>query len=179
MPRFICGCRGVPAGHKGLGGGFASCALAIAAVFLVVWGPRRRARTSAGGASRPCVIPAVVVPLATVLIARQTMEIGATFGTALFDSGRSKRPGLPHCAGLAALIAAAWLVEGGRAATPSVERHAVVSLSLFGSRCRVRHPRGLEARLLPFADSIHTASEPYGPDDGVADCTSANCSLCR
>ncbi|MGE3176249.1 MAG: hypothetical protein AB7O32_02165 [Vicinamibacterales bacterium] len=142
----------------------AAAALVAALAFLwSVWGSRGgMARQSAGGRLTSFLIAAATV----LVIVRQSMEIGATFSAAFFemrsfDATRAVVFGTL----VAGAAAAGWVAAGIRlsaaklsSATRAFAVLFVVQVLVYGLH------EASEARLLPFSETLHEASEPYGPD---------------
>jgi hypothetical protein len=107
------------------------------------------------------------VALATVLIVvRQSMEMGATFGTAFFEL-RSFDATRAVVAGalLAAAAAALWLWIGRRLSFGRLSTATRWFAVLFICQVLIYGlHEASEAGLLPFSEAFHAASEPYGPD---------------
>lgn len=102
---------------------------------------------------------------ATLLIVRQTMEIGVALGASL--QMRAADPLLAVTSGIVASLAvsAIWLAVGARSRNPAVEKATRVFAVLFAAQAAMYMlHESAEARLLPWSEGLHTATEPYGPD---------------
>jgi len=133
--------------------------LALLALCCVVWVLRRRACT------RP--IPALMLAAMTMLlVTRQTMEIASVVGVAAFQL-RSAEALVTICtaAALGAALATAWLWIAARmsAFTYTVVEKTFCALFLAQLAMYAFH-ESAEARLLPWSEPLHAATEPYGPD---------------
>ncbi|PYR40044.1 MAG: hypothetical protein DMF93_12125 [Acidobacteria bacterium] len=144
----------------------ASVALTIAiacAAAVVRAGDRPRPTTSVG----PSGIAALAVVAATiVIVVRQTIEIGSVLEAAAFEL-RSRDATAVILAGAAIAGAIAWTwTRVGRALSP--ESVATVSMSFaIVFVCELVVYTGhewAEARMLPWSDAVHGATEAYGPD---------------
>ena len=104
---------------------------------------------------------------ATILIVvRQTMEIGSVFDAAALQL-RSFEATSAIVAGTALAAAAAWLWSRlvRRASPRLVEVATMAFATLFLAQVAVyAFHEWSEARLLPWSEALHAATEPYGPD---------------
>jgi hypothetical protein len=144
----------------------AVCAVAIALRFAA-W---LRA-SSAEAIERPATNPGAaafwaIAAAACLVVVRQTMEQLALLYTAIvelrsFDAMLSLASGA-LAAGVIALIAAA---AGRRVRVPVLKPATLAFLALFVAQGALyAFHETAEARLLPWSDILHAATEPYGPD---------------
>ena len=146
-------------------------ALAFVAVIVAGWfgvGMNRNdpvgARSHAAQTSWWSV--SAVVVAAMLVVVRQTMEIGAVLAAALFQVRSLDATVTILEAVLASLaIAALWLWVGRRISSVALARatHAFTVMFFLQAVVYVFH-ESTEARLLPWSDVLHPATEPYGPD---------------
>ena len=144
----------------------ASAALAIAivcAVAVIRAGNRPRPATSVV----PSGIAAVAIVVATIVIlVRQTIEIGSVLEAAAFElRSRDATAVILAGAAIAGAISFTWTRIAGAL---SFESLATVSTSFaIVFVCELVVYTGhewAEARMLPWSDAIHAATEAYGPD---------------
>jgi hypothetical protein len=148
----------------------AAAAFAAAVAFLGhVWPARghRAGSDRMSDARTPRVLVAVSIVIATVLVVvRQSMEIGATFAAAFFEMRSfeaTRAVVLGAC--LAGVGSAAWIWAGRGASTARLATATRAFALLFAIQVLVYGlHESAEARLLPFSDVLHEATEPYGPD---------------
>lgn len=143
-------------------------ALAAAALILVCWFARLvwrgvPARDMPSGRSGAYQL--AFAAGATLLIVRQTMEFGVAFAASL--QLRAADPMLAVVGGVVASLAvcAVWLTAGERLGLSAVEKATRVFAVLCAAQAAmyVLHESS-EARLLPWSEFLHAATEPYGPD---------------
>jgi hypothetical protein len=143
----------------------AACAFAVA--FLFARELRSREDTTAGRSRRAQRATALVLAAATIIIVvRQTMEIGSAVAVAAFQL-RSFDATSAIVVGLVVASAAAWLWKWITGELPTelvmVSTRTFVWLFLIQVALYMFHELA-EARLLPWSEQLHTATEPYGPD---------------
>ena len=145
-------------------------ALAAAALLLAVWFARvvwRGVSAPAPGATtgRSPGYRLAFAAGAALLIVRQAMEFGVAFAASL--QLRAAEPLLAVTAGVAVSLAlsAVWLAAGGRIRNAAIEKATRVFAVVFAAQAAMYllH-ESAEARLLPWSELLHTATEPYGPD---------------
>jgi hypothetical protein len=132
--------------------------LAIAAVAAVVW---LLARTRDRAASRTALAASTVL-----LVVRQTMEIAIVLAVAAFEL-RSRDATAAVCAGVvvAVFVTTIWAWLGRLLPASAFKTGARVFAVLFlGQLAMYAFHESAEARLLPWSDVLHAATEPYGPD---------------
>ena len=144
----------------------ASAALAIAiacaaAVVRAGAGPRPGARVAPStGAALALVVATIVI------VVRQTIEIGSVLEAAAFEL-RSRDATAVVLAGAAVAGAIAWTwTRVSRALSPGSVAIASTSFAMVFA-CELAVYAGhewAEARMLPWSDAIHAATEAYGPD---------------
>lgn len=143
----------------------AAGALGVAVLFLLAL--RTSDERHEHVANRPSVSLRLGIAVAAVLVVvRQTMEIGTVLVVAVFalhslDATKAVLGG----AALAVAVATAWTWLGRRASNDQLRRATQVFAAVFVVQVLVYclH-ESAEARLLPWSDVLHEASEPYGPD---------------
>lgn len=116
---------------------------------------------------RPVLVNTAVFAAATMLvIVRQSMEIGATFSAAFFEMRSLEATRAVVSGTLVALMAAGlWIAVGRRVSSARLETATRVLAVLFAMQVLFYGVHeAAEARLLPFSETIHDATEPYGPD---------------
>jgi len=144
----------------------ASAALAIAiacAVVLVRAGDRPRPTTSVA----PSGIAALAVVAATiVIVVRQTIEIGSVLEAAAFElRSRDATAVILAGAAIAGAIAWAWTRVGRALSRESVAKVSTSFAIVFVCELVVyTGHEWAEARMLPWSDAVHGATEAYGPD---------------
>jgi hypothetical protein len=146
-------------------------ALAAAALALAIWFVRT-VRQGLPPSPRAIVEPRLrqacrlaFVVGAALIIARQTMEIAIAFGAAF--QLRASEPLLAVTGGVAVSLAASalWLSLGRRLPDAALCKATNVFAVLFVGQVAVyAFHESTEARLLPWSDILHAATEPYGPD---------------
>jgi hypothetical protein len=144
-------------------------ALAAGALLLAIWFTRAVWR------GVPAADPAAAAPSrafrravaagATLIVVRQTMEIGVPFAASL--QVRAAEPLLAVTGGavIAIALSAVWLTIGSGLRNSAVEKGTRVFAVLFAAQAAMYllH-ESAEARLLPWSEGLHVATEPYGPD---------------
>jgi hypothetical protein len=144
-------------------------ALAAGALLLAIWFARAVWR------GVPAADPAATAPSsafrltvaagATLIVVRQTMEIGVPFAASL--QLRAAEPLLAVTGGvvIAISLGAVWLAIGPGLRNSAVEKATRVFAVLFGAQAAMYllH-ESAEAQLLPWSEILHAATEPYGPD---------------
>ena len=142
-------------------------ALAGVAFVLATWFARSMTR---GSAVVPSARGATLVRLAVAigagtLVARQTMEIAIVSAAAL--ELRAVDPLLALASGVALSVAAsaAWVIAARRLSTAVLRRATIVFALLFVVEAAFyAFHESAEARLLPWSEALHAATEPFGPD---------------
>jgi hypothetical protein len=143
-------------------------ALAAAALLLAIWFARLiwRAMPAPGSADgRSTAYRLVAAAGATLIAARQTMEIGVPFAAAI--QLRAAEPMLAVTAGavVALALSAVWLAMGTGIGIPAMARATRVFAVLFAAQAAMYMVHeSAEAQLLPWSEALHAATEPYGPD---------------
>jgi len=138
-------------------------ALAIAAIAArVVWRPRDTSHRPRAFVSSWWLL----FLAATLIVVRQTMEIGVSFAAAAFEV-RSRDATLAVIVGATAALAIAWIALRGARALPRALAATAIrafSLAFLAQVAIYAFHESAEARLLPWSDVLHAATEPYGPD---------------
>jgi hypothetical protein len=115
---------------------------------------------------RGCVPSWWLLFAATLIAVRQTMEIGVSFAAAAFEL-RSREATLAVSGATAAAALLAWgALRAARAlprplAATAIRAFAAVFLAQVAIYA---FHESAEARLLPWSEVLHAATEPYGPD---------------
>jgi hypothetical protein len=142
--------------------------VAFAIALVCARGLRSSSAEATGGRSpltRDVRFPALAA--ATMLIVvRQTMEIGSVFDVAALQL-RSFEATSAIVAGTALAAAAAWLwtLLVRPLPPPLAEVATMTFATLFLAQVAVyAFHEWSEARLLPWSEALHAATEPYGPD---------------
>jgi hypothetical protein len=108
----------------------------------------------------------LLLAAATLVVVRQTMEIGVSFAAAAFEI-RSRDATLTVLGAAAAAAVLAWIARRAARALPrplavtAIRAFAVVfvaQLAIYAFH------ESAEARLLPWSETLHAATESYGPD---------------
>jgi hypothetical protein len=144
----------------------ATAAAAVAlSVGLSVW--RRTAVPVAPHVGGSSAAWRLLFAAATVLIiVRQTMEIDVVFIAAVFEL-RSIDATVAICGGaiLALALAWAWVASSRRLPASACARATSTFAGLFLAQALMYSlHESAEARLLPWSEVLHAATEPYGPD---------------
>jgi len=143
----------------------ASAALAATLACLVALHARDRSPTRADvEPSRAAAF--AMVAATTVVVVRQTIEIGAVFEAAAFELRSRDATAVIVAAGaIAAALAWTWPRISRALSTETVTVATRWFVIVFVCQLVVYTGHELaEARLLPGSDAIHTATEAYGPD---------------
>lgn len=143
--------------------------LAILALPVAVWFAKATWQGLPAGAApsagrRPAA-PMVIAVAAALIVARQVMEIGATLVASV--QVRAADPLLAVTAGALVALAASvvWAWIGPRMPAASLVAATAVFATLFTAQLAMYAlHESTEARLLPFSEPMHAATEPYGPD---------------
>jgi hypothetical protein len=102
---------------------------------------------------------------AALIIVRQTMEIAIVVAAAL--QLRSVDALLPITSGVAVslLVSGLWVSVGRRLPNSALSSATTLFAGLFVAQVAMyAFHESAEARLLPWSDVLHAATEPYGPD---------------
>jgi hypothetical protein len=144
------------------------CILAIVAVAIgaafagMVWRGRSISERSGGSLSR-FTIAAICT---TLIVVRQTLEVGYVLQLAVVQV-RSLDATVSIVAAAAAAVAmvGVWMAIGRRLSDAALERATRTFAIVFLVQVVVYAlHESAEARLLPWSEALHQASEPYGPD---------------
>jgi hypothetical protein len=143
--------------------------LAVAALVLAVWfavALRREPRIDSPRQPLGRPIVAAFAAGTVLIVTRQTMEIGVVLGAAVFelrslDAAQAIGGGAALAAALALFFA--W---GARRLPASAFMGAARTFAVIflGQAALYAFHEAAEARLLPWSDILHAATEPYGPD---------------
>jgi hypothetical protein len=145
-------------------------ALCIAVYFVVAaWNDRAPdAQARVSDRQTPRTIGAAVA--ATLLIVRQTMEIGVVVYAAVYEV-RAAGPTMTVAIGVLTGVAACLLLNRAiRSANAEPARTAfrIFSILFVGQVFVYGFHEASEAGLLPWSATLHAATEPYGPDSTLA-----------
>lgn len=143
--------------------------LAIAVLPLALW----FARNTWSGVSRPAAsesprrlhVSFAVAAAAALIVARQAMEIGVALWASVQVGAAD--PLLAVTIGALAALAASWLwlrLGPRLPSTALVAATAIFAVMFTAQLAMYALHESTEARLLPFSEPIHAATEPYGPD---------------
>lgn len=108
----------------------------------------------------------LIVAATTLIAVRQTMEIGVSFAAAAFEL-RSRDSTLAVIGATAAAAVISWAALcGTRALRRPVAVTAIRALAVvfLAQVALYAFHESAEARLLPWSEALHAATEPYGPD---------------
>ena len=110
--------------------------------------------------------PGIAAAAAVLILVRQTMEIGSVFSAAAFDLRSFDATAAILAASILALLVAwLWSELGRRLPAEDLERATRMFAVVFLIQVLVyAFHESSEARLLPFSEVLHAATEPYGPD---------------
>jgi hypothetical protein len=113
--------------------------------------------------------PAVFSALAAaviLIVVRQTMEIGSVLATAAFElRSLAATSTIVEGVAIAAGIPWLWTRFGRRLSRPSLVSATRVFTAVFVAQVVIyAFHEFAEARLLPWSEVLHAATEPYGPD---------------
>jgi hypothetical protein len=134
--------------------------LAVSAVFLTLWfGRSIRSETFRA----PLV---AVVAALTLILVRQTMEIEVVLRAALVELRSLDATIAVSSAVIAAALAAlVWTLIARWLSADMVRRASLAFAAVFFLQSLVyAFHESAEARVLPWSEVLHTASEPYGPE---------------
>jgi hypothetical protein len=146
---------------------FWEASLAGVALALAIWFTRSM---TSGNQIAPFIrgtthVRLVVAIGAGTLVARQAMEIAVVTAAAL--QLRALDPLLALASGVAISVAASalWLAIARRLSIVALQRATIVFAVLFCAQAALyAFHESAEARLLPWSEALHAATEPYGPD---------------
>jgi hypothetical protein len=110
--------------------------------------------------------PLMLAAVTVLLVTRQTMEIDAVFTVAAFQiRSRDAVMAIGSATSLAIALAGSWAWVAGRFGARAYGAAVRVFVVLFVSQLAMyAFHESAEARLLPWSDALHAATEPYGPD---------------
>jgi hypothetical protein len=108
----------------------------------------------------------VCAAAAVVVIVRQTMEIGVVLRAAIVDvQSMPAVAGICGGTALGLLASYAWIPFGRRLSDDALLKATRVFAVMFVAQVALyAFHESAEARLLPWSDLLHAATEPYGPD---------------
>ena len=146
-------------------------ALAIVALALAIWFARRvwqglpsPLRTDVESRHQSPYRIAFALA-AALMIARQAMEIAIVFGAALQLRSLDALLAISGGIAVALVVSSFWSSIGRRLPNSALCKATRVFAALFvGQLAMYAFHESAEARLLPWSDVLHAATEPYGPD---------------
>ena len=145
--------------------------LAIVALVLAIWFTHRvwqglPPSSTMDVESRRRSVYRLAFALATALIiARQTMEIEVVFAAALQLRSLDALLAITSGAAVSLVVSALWLSIGRRLSNSVLCKATSVFAALFvGQVAMYALHESAEARLLPWSEVLHSATESYGPD---------------
>ena len=147
--------------------GLAMAALALAIWFArkVVWQSRSTTLQADVEPRRRQVFRIAFALAAALIIVRQTMEIAIVFAAALQLRSLDALLAITGGAAVSLVVTALWLSIGRRLPDSAFCTATSVFAALFvGQLAMYAFHESAEARLLPWSDVLHAATEPYGPD---------------
>jgi hypothetical protein len=146
-------------------------ALATAALTLAIWFARRvwqglPSSLKPNGESRHRQVFRLAFALAAALIiARQAMEIAIVFTAALELRSLDALLAIAGGVAVSLVVTGLWLNIGRRLSDSALRTATRVFAALFaGQVAMYAFHESAEARLLPWSEVLHAATEPYGPD---------------
>ena len=112
------------------------------------------------------VAPWILAALTVLFVGRQAMEIGALLAVAMFQLHSVSAVLTIGAATLAAAGAAfAWCTIESRLDRSASRVATRIFFTLFAAQLAMyAFHESAEARLLPWSEALHSATEPYGPD---------------
>ena len=130
---------------------------------LTVW---RDGAVDAGAPPRSAIFAAVVFAGTAIVIVRQTMEIAVVFAVAAFQVHSADATRTVYVAtAMAIAISALWAVAVRRLPTrASLNATRIFAIVFVAQAALYAFHESAEARVLPWSDALHAATEPYGPD---------------
>ena len=142
--------------------------LATAALALAIWFARRvfdGAQGRSFGTARPHVYRLAFALAAVLIIVRQTMEIAFASAVALQLGSQDALLAITGGVAASLVVTGLWLIVGGRLPKRALWTATRVFAALFvGQVAMYAFHESAEARLLPWSEVLHAATEPYGPD---------------
>jgi high-affinity iron transporter len=146
--------------------------LAMAGLALAIWFARRVVWQSRPATSHASVEPRgrqlfriACAAAAALIVVRQTMEVAIVFAAALQLRSLDALLAITGGAALSLVVTALVLSIGRRLPASAFTTATRVFAVLFvGQLGMYAFHESAEARLLPWSDVLHSATEPYGPD---------------
>src|SRR4051812_4265214 len=144
--------------------------LALAALTLALWFAHRVGRGlpvpgTDGAARQRYGYGLAWLAGAALIITRQTMEIVVTFAAAVQWRSIDALLAIAGGAAVALVLIALWRHVGRGLPDPVLAQvTALFSVLFVGQIAIYAFHESAEARLLPWSDVLHAATEPYGPD---------------
>jgi hypothetical protein len=111
-------------------------------------------------------VPAMLAATTTVLVTRQMMEVAAVFAVAAFELHSADAiVAIASATALVALMSSTWIWVAGHASERASRTAEVTFATLFIAQLGMyAFHESAEARLLPWSETLHAMTEPYGPD---------------
>jgi len=135
--------------------------LATAALALAIWFARHAWRFGPSTSSGSLAFALG----AALLIVRQTMEIAFASAVALQLGSREALLAITAGVAFSLVVTGLWLIIGRRLPDRALWTATRVFAALFiGQVAMYAFHESAEARLLPWSEVLHAATEPYGPD---------------
>jgi hypothetical protein len=145
--------------------------LATAALALAIWFARRvwlglpSARQTDVESRRQQAYRLAFALAAALIIARQTMEIALVSTAALQLRSLDALLAITSGVAVSLVVTGFWMTIGRRLPDSALCTATRVFAALFvGQVAMYAFHESAEARLLPWSDVLHAATEPYGPD---------------
>jgi hypothetical protein len=142
--------------------------LATAALALAIWFARGvwpALSLVEGPALRPHVYRLAFALAAVLIIVRQTMEIAFASAVALQLGSQDALLAITGGVAASLVVTGLWLIIGRRLPDRALWNATRVFAALFvGQVAMYAFHESAEARLLPWSEVLHAATEPYGPD---------------
>jgi hypothetical protein len=145
-------------------------ALATVALALAIWFARRVRQSppslKTAVESRHQEVYRLAFGLgAALIIARQTMEIAIVYAAALQLRSLDALVAITGGVAVSLVVSGLWLSIGRRLPDSALRTATSVFAALFVGQVAIyAFHESAEARLLPWSDVLHAATEPYGPD---------------
>jgi hypothetical protein len=145
-------------------------ALAGVALLFTIWFVRRirsdvSQPASDGGWRRGARLRLACAAGATLVIVRQTMEVGVALGAAIELRGQDPLVAIASGTALSLAVSAAWIALGKRLPAAALETGTRVFALLFAAQAAMYlFHESAESGFLPWSGVLHAATEPYGPD---------------
>lgn len=140
---------------------------AFAAGLTLYLGPKvwRRTPSQSETRKRGVAWRAAVIAATVLIVTRQTMEIAVVFRVAVLELRSADAVAALGWGTLAALtIACAWVWLGRRSSQSLLKSATATFAGVFLGQTLLYAVHESSEALLPWAETLHVATEPYGPD---------------